>query len=216
MNAKNKQDKNVKKGRLSHAGPVAHSGKPDPEKTLAIINFSINKVGEAAFLSDKDGRFHFVNEESCRRLGYTCEELLALSVPDVDPDYSMHRWRRYWKELKAKGSVTFEGRHQRKDGSSFPVEISSNYFEYDNQGFNLALVRDITERKRAEDELRLVNRKLQAITTCNQTILRAADEESLLEEICGVMCREAGYSMAWVGYVEHDAARLFGPSRRPA
>lgn len=64
--------------------------------------------------------------------------------------------------------------------------------------------RDITDTRRAEETLRRMNRQLQAISNCNQTLLRAADEQTLLNEICRIVCDEAGYRFAWVGYREHD------------
>ena len=70
---------------------------------------------------------------------------------------------------------------------------------------------DITERKRAEEALRRLNRELRAISNCNQVLLRATDEQSLLKEICRIVCEEAGYRMAWVGYAEHDEAKSVRP-----
>ena len=75
----------------------------------------------------------------------------------------------------------------------------------------LALVSDITKRKQAEEALRRLNRELRAISNCNQALLRATDEQSLLEEICRIVCEEAGYRMAWVGYAEHDEAKSVRP-----
>jgi PAS domain S-box-containing protein len=71
---------------------------------------------------------------------------------------------------------------------------------------------DIDDRKRAEEALGRSNRELRAISDCNQTLLRAADEQSLLEEICRIACEEAGYRTAWVAYAENDEAK----SARPA
>src|SRR5208282_4893812 len=71
---------------------------------------------------------------------------------------------------------------------------------------------DITERKRAEEALRRSNRELRAISNCNQVLLRTTDEQSLLEEICRIVCEEAGYRMAWVAYAEHDEAKTVRPA----
>ncbi|MCG3196027.1 MAG: Sensor histidine kinase RcsC [bacterium] len=123
-------------------------------RQLTLLDFALNHVREAAFLIDEEGRVLHVNEEACRALGWPRGEILTLSVPDIDPDFPAHRWREHWSELKARGSLTFETRHRTKDGRIFPVEVSANYFEYEGQGYNLGLVRDITERKRAEEDLR--------------------------------------------------------------
>lgn len=73
------------------------------------------------------------------------------------------------------------------------------------------LAQDMTERKRADDALRRLNRELRAITNCNAILMRAEDEQSLLEGICRIICDEAGYRMAWVGYVEHDDGKTIRP-----
>jgi PAS domain S-box-containing protein len=129
------------------------NARQEAERGIALLSFALDNVRDAAFLIDEKARFHYVNEESCRVLGYTRDELLGLSVPEVDPDFPLERWSDHWNELKMRRSLTFEGRHRHRNGSTFPVEISSNYVEYDGQCLNLALVRDITERKRAEEEI---------------------------------------------------------------
>jgi PAS domain S-box-containing protein len=124
------------------------------EERVLLLNFALNNVHEAAFLIDENARFHYVNAEACSLLGYTSDELVVLGVPDVDPDFPSDHWPGHWNELKTHHSLIFEGRHKAKDGHIFPVEINANYFEYDGQGYNLALARDITERKRVEEELK--------------------------------------------------------------
>jgi PAS domain S-box-containing protein len=171
------------------------------------MSFALNNVHEAAFLMDQNARFRFVNDEACRILGYSREEILTMGVPDIDPDFPVERWSSHWNELMTRRSLLFEGRHRAKDGRVFPVEVNANYFEYKGQGYNLALVRDITERRRAEVSLQRLNRELRAISDCNQTLMRAQDEKTLLNDICRIVCNGAGYRMAWVGYAENDVAK---------
>ncbi len=73
------------------------------------------------------------------------------------------------------------------------------------------LEREIAERKKAEEELGRLNRRLRAISDCNQAIVRATDEPMLLNEVCRIMCDVVGYRMAWVGLAENDAARSVRP-----
>ena len=75
----------------------------------------------------------------------------------------------------------------------------------------LGIARNITERKHAEDALRRLNRELRAISNCNQTLMRAVDEQTLLNDICHIVCDEAGYRMAWVGFAENDDAKTVRP-----
>src|SRR5215469_8920174 len=124
------------------------------EAEVTLLSFALNNVREAALLIDETARFHYVNDEACRVLGYTRAELLAMTVPDIDPEFPGERWSEHWRELKAQRSLSFESRHRTKDGRIFPVEVSANYFEYGGRAYNLRLVRDISERKRAEEALR--------------------------------------------------------------
>jgi len=124
------------------------------EQGVALLSFALDKVREAAFLTDDKGRFHYVNDEACRVLGYSRAELLGLGVSDIDPKFPAKRWSEHWRDLQAQRSLSFEGRHRTRNGRTFPVEISANYFEYGGRAYNLGLVRDITERKRAEEALR--------------------------------------------------------------
>lgn len=125
------------------------------EQDIALLSFALNNVSEAVFLIDENGCFHFVNEESCRILEYTHEELLGLGVPDIDPDFPMERWPAIWNDLKTQRSLTFESRHKTKGNRIFPVEINANYFKYGEKTYILALARDITERKAAERALQM-------------------------------------------------------------
>ncbi len=76
---------------------------------------------------------------------------------------------------------------------------------------HLAMIEDITTRKQAEDALRRLNRELRAVSDCNQILVRAEDEQTLLNTICHIICDEAGYRMAWVGYAEHGESKAVRP-----
>jgi PAS domain S-box-containing protein len=183
----------------------------ETERNLILLNFAMNNVHEAIYLIDQDARFKLVNEESCRILQYSHSELLNMGVYDIDLDMTIDSWPAHWNELKDKHTMTFEGRHKAKNGRIFTVEINANYVQYDNHTYNMALVRDITERKLAEQSMHRLNRELRAISKCNQIMMRSVDERVLLHNICQIICEDAGYRMAWVGYAENDADRTVRP-----
>ena len=63
----------------------------------------------------------------------------------------------------------------------------------------------------AAEALARLNRELRAVSTCHQTLMRAKDEQTLLNDICRIVCDEAGYRMAWVGFAEQDEAKSVRP-----
>ena len=124
------------------------------DRALALASFALNNAHDGAVLLDEHGRILYVNDEACRQSGYTRDELLEMSVWDVNPDFTAEKWCDQWQTLKTRQSVTFESHHRRKDGGTFPVEIGAKYLEHEGTAFNVAIVRDISERKRAEEALR--------------------------------------------------------------
>ena len=122
------------------------------ENKLRFANFALDRVGPAAFWMDADGKFFYVNEAACRLVNYTREELLSMHVADLNPDYPAEAWPDTWKTIKERGSYTFEARFRSKDGKNFPADITVNYLKSDGGEYNCSFVRDITERKEAEEE----------------------------------------------------------------
>ena len=119
------------------------------EQAIALLRFALDNVREAAALSDENGRYVYVNDEACRLVGYSREELLGMGVRDIVPE---EEWSQHLSDLKVRRSMSFERELRTKDGRTIPIEINANYFEYAGHGYNLALSRDISERKRGEEE----------------------------------------------------------------
>lgn len=153
------------------------TARKEAEQKSALLGFALDNVRESAFLIDEQAHFHYVNEDACRLLGYSRAELLGLGVADVDADLPMQRWPAHWEELKQHRSLTFEGRHKTKAGTLIPVEINANYLEYDGRGYNLALIRNITERKRAEEALHTLNDQLEQRVQQRTVELEAKNSE---------------------------------------
>ncbi len=74
-----------------------------------------------------------------------------------------------------------------------------------------ALLSILEDEKMAQEAQRRLNRELQAISNCNQALMRAEDEQTLLNEVCRIICDEAGYRLAWVGYAERDTEKTVHP-----
>lgn len=123
------------------------------EESLRLTRFSIDRSSDGFFWTTSDARIVDVNEAAWRSLGYSREELLQLTIPDIDPFYNADVWRQHFVDLRHHGSLKFETVHTTKDGVQFPVEIVANYIMFNSEECNCAIVRNITERKKAEQAL---------------------------------------------------------------
>ncbi|HTN74074.1 MAG TPA: PAS domain S-box protein, partial [Pirellulaceae bacterium] len=120
----------------------------------ARFRLLLDHIGEAIFLHDMHGRFIDVNAAACSSLGYTREELLQLCLTDIVPDLTEERVQEVWQGLRS-GIPGFqrETRHRHRNGGEFPVEVSVVPLQTPDGMQVLASVRDISERKRAEDKM---------------------------------------------------------------
>lgn len=133
----------------------------EAESTLLITQFAVDHASDCLFWIRADASFANVNDSTCRILGYSREELLGMTVFDVDPAFPREAWAAHWQEIKARKSFTIESRHRTKSGELFPVEVTLNYVEYEGAEYNFAFARDISERKWAEESLRMSREQLQ-------------------------------------------------------
>lgn len=147
------------------------------EQTLSLLNFAMDRVRDAAFLIDEHGRCQYTNESASRILGFDRAEVTGMSVWDIDVDLPADRWPSHWRELKGRQTLTFESRHRTRAGGVFPVEVCANYFTYEGRDYNLALVRDITERKRAEEEVLRTAAQWQATFDAVQDVVLLLDQD---------------------------------------
>ena len=108
----------------------------------------IEQASDGIFITDENGNFLEVNLRGCELLGCSQEELIHLNVRDFVPPEEMAKFKKRNIQLIGGGSLIFERPIPCKDGSRFPAEISAKVLA---DGRTLAIVRDITERKRAEE-----------------------------------------------------------------
>ncbi|MEO8046639.1 MAG: PAS domain S-box protein [Nitrospirota bacterium] len=124
------------------------------EEALRLAKFSVERAADAVYWIDPQAKVLDVNEAASVMLGYSKEELCAMTVHDLNPDFQTDMWPGFWAETKRCGTMEFETTHRAKDGRLIPIEVSVNYLSHEGKEYHCAFVRDITERKRAEEELR--------------------------------------------------------------
>jgi PAS domain S-box-containing protein len=130
------------------------------KEDLQLTQFSVDNSTDAVYWMGPDAKFIYVNHAAVAALGYSKEELLTMTVHDIGPEFPTDIWPAHWTELKEKKSFAIQTIHQRKDGSTFPVEITVNFIQFGSKEINCAIAKDITERKQAVEVLRERTREL--------------------------------------------------------
>ena len=120
------------------------------EEALRFTQFAVDRAADAAMWINSGADFVYVNEAACRLLEYSQDELLSMTVFDIDPAFTKEMWSEHWKEIRQRGSFSIERRQHTSSGRIIPVEVLVNHIEYKGIEYNCAYVRDITTRKRYE------------------------------------------------------------------
>ncbi|MBN1584250.1 MAG: PAS domain S-box protein, partial [Anaerolineae bacterium] len=184
------------------------------QRSNELLRAIIEATPTATIGLDLDGNVQMVwNPAAEKMLGWSAQEIMGRPLPSV-PAESQEEFRHFRERIRS--GLTLDGvqvHRQRRDGSPIDYSIYASPLRDDQDQIigNIAVLLDITERKKAEETQRRLNRELWAISNCNETLLRAVDEQTLLNDICHIVCDQAGYRMAWVGYAENDDAKTVRP-----
>ncbi len=130
------------------------------EKSLRLTQFSMDRAVDGIFWILPSAEIVYVNDAACRILGYAREELIGKTVPDIDPSFPAEAWPAHWEDLKQNGSLKIESTHRTKDGRPLTTELTVNYIVYEDEEYNCAIMRDMTDRKQIEEALRRRDRQL--------------------------------------------------------
>ncbi len=143
------------KGELTHLfGTISDvSERRKAEDSLRFSEFTIDSISDGIFWIDEKANFVKVNNAACRNLGYSREELLQMSGKDINPSFNKVKSQEYWQKTAREKHFTFRTRHTRKDGSTFPVEITNNVIVYNGKELRCSIVRNITEQLKKEEEI---------------------------------------------------------------
>ncbi|ATX79476.1 PAS domain S-box-containing protein [Mariprofundus aestuarium] len=161
------------------------------EEELQLAKFVMDNAPLNITYLDSEARIRYINKTGCETLGYTQEEILQLSIPDIDPLFPMEVWDEHWEDLKHNKSVPVETQHRRKNGERFPIEVIANYIEFGDKAYNVAFDRDISERQKAEAALR---RFRIALDNSADSIFLIDRNTMMFIDVNEGACKRLGYS----------------------
>ncbi|HTR37825.1 MAG TPA: PAS domain S-box protein [Bryobacteraceae bacterium] len=161
-------------------------------------------VNDIVLLIGPDDRIVQANDRAAAAYGYNLAELAGLPLAEL---IDISQWPNVddrGRKTMEQGWLLFESVHRRKDGSPFAVEVSSRVVDLQGRKFRQSIIRDISERKRADQELRRAARALQVLSASNQALIRSRDEATLFRAVCAAVTRAGGYPLAWIGFAAND------------
>jgi PAS domain S-box-containing protein len=122
------------------------------KRSLELARFTIQCSADAIIFHDSQGEILKANDSACRHLGYSENELMSLTIQDINPDSNKKTWSKFWKKLKRDKIISFEVCHKTKKGLFVPTDVVVNYVEFDGREYAVSFSRDISARKRIEEE----------------------------------------------------------------
>jgi PAS domain S-box-containing protein len=163
-----------------------------------------NAAGDAMLVLDFDtGAILDANPAAVRMYGYTREELKNLHHNDLSAEPA---------RPGAPGSCAVPGQpviyYRRKDGTVFPAETATSNYPQKTRTICIVSIRDITERKKAEERVLAAQRLYAVLSQINQSIVRVKDLETLLSDICRISVEYGKFRMVWVGLLDHETQTI--------
>ncbi|MCL7410961.1 MAG: PAS domain S-box protein [Methanosarcinaceae archaeon] len=177
----------------------------EANKKLNLFRYQIDQSNDAIFVTDPETAIILdANEKAIRGLGYTRDELIGARVMDIEnifPD--MDSWKKFIDDVKnGNNNSQVEGINVRKDGSTFPVEVSQKIVTYDDKEYLVSVIRDVTKRKKAELERSINEERLEALLKISQM------KDATINEIANFVLKEGikltGSKIGYINSLNED------------
>jgi PAS domain S-box-containing protein len=162
------------------------------ERSLTLAKFTLDHAQDAIFRLNRNAQILYVNDAACKHLQYSKDELLKLTIFDINAGFSREVWDNHWNNLTNKSWMQFETTHKRKDGTMVPVEVVANCINLDGEFIFFSFVRNITERKQSEDLAQQFGNLLHS--SFNEIFIFDAEHLNFIQASDGAQ-RNLGYSL---------------------
>jgi PAS domain S-box-containing protein len=161
-------------------------------------------ANDIILLMDSNLKIVEANERAFASYGYSREELLQLNIRDLQVPEARSALDAQIKQVVEQNGFVYESAHLCKDGTIIPVEVSSRVIEVEGKRFFQSIIRNIAERKQADEKIRHLNVVLRAIRNVNQFITREYDRDQLLQVACKSFVETRGYRSAWIALLDES------------
>lgn len=121
----------------------------------ALLDFTVEHAPEAIYWVDEKGEIRNVNRAACQMLKYSRDELIGISVPALNPEFSLKDFRKHFDELSKTKSIQFRSSQLTKEGEEIPVDITSNIVEVDGELMSCTYIKDIRDIQSIESILKI-------------------------------------------------------------
>ena len=177
----------------------------ESEARFALLRDHAN---DGIWFVSRDGDHPRCQRGAAAMHGCTREEFIGRNVRAFRPPEDLAATHGLMDAARLGKGAVFETLHTRRDGSVFPIEVSSRAVQLDGEEVFLSVYRDITERKRAEARITQLNRLLRTISEINQVVVRERDRDRLLAEACRIVVEHGGFLMAWIGFTDEASGTV--------
>jgi|GEM_PF-1363585 len=168
----------------------------ESDQRLALV---MRHANDGIILADQDRRVVEVNSRAAAMYGYTTDEMLKLRAHDLRAPETLATLDLTLKSIEQSDGHLFETTGRRKDGSTFPVEVSSRTVDITGRKYLLSIVRDISERKAYEWQLQRMNRMYAALSQVNESIVHTSNRAELNQRVCRILVQSGGFKIAAIG-----------------
>ncbi|MEI6554398.1 MAG: PAS domain S-box protein [Paludibacter sp.] len=181
------------------------------EKELLKFRTIADQANYGVVISNLEGTFLYVNDTYAKMLGWEVDDLLGKNSTAVHNKEQTSRIEEIISLMKSNsGFASEELYHTRKDGSTFPALMSSKVIFDENHipTFISATVIDISDRKKAEENLIKENRLRMVLSQINLTIIKEKNKNKLLESVCRIAVDYGKFQMAWIGLIDDESTKI--------
>jgi PAS domain S-box-containing protein len=180
----------------------------------SLLRTVMDNSPDPIFLKNRDGQMLLANPATLNVWGSVADDIIGKTI------------REYFNDPEVRRTITENDRRVMDSGRTEVIEeiipgpagprvfLSAKSPYYGSEGTVIGLVgiaRDITDRKKQEEELRQLNRTLRALSNSSHALMRSEEEAAYLDEVCQIVVRDCGYAMVWIGYAENDEAKTIRP-----